>query len=119
MECINTLSVLCSSHEGGVSNCRFLKNPIELQATQPSQDHTLWGQLDKAITEQSRNDFFDSSDGEMILFDSWTPHKVMPAKIRGWRLFFRMSMWHKPNLGEGGMISKQEQVYKLVEGSGW
>lgn len=113
--------IICtvSSHEGGVSNCRFLKQPFELQTVQPTQDHTLWGQLDKAISEQSRNDFFDSSDGEMILFDSWTPHKVMPAKIRGWRLFFRMSMWHKPNLGDGGMISKQEQVYKLVEGSGW
>lgn len=54
-----------------------------------------------------------------MCFDSWTLHRAMPTKIRGWRLFFRMAMWHKPNLGEDGMISKQEQVYKLVEGSGW
>lgn len=54
-----------------------------------------------------------------MCFDSWTLHRCMPAKIRGWRLFFRMAMWHKPNLGDGGMITKQEQVYKLAEAGNW
>lgn len=116
----NHLVATVSSVDGGVSNTRFLKTPFSFQAdSAPTSDNTLWGQVHRALEATSPTQFYDSRDGELIQMDSWTLHKCMPAKVRGWRLFFRMSMWHRPNLGNGGMISRQEQVYKLHEGGGW
>jgi len=108
-----------SSHENGVSNTQFLDEPFNFETDDISTEHTLWGQVHDAISRKKEIHVYDSDDGELILFDNWSLHRAMPTKIRGWRLFFRMSMWHKPNLGDGGMISKQEQVYKIVEGDGW
>lgn len=113
--------VVCtvSSHEGGVSNTQFLAQPFIFESNeQPTADNTLWGQVHKELSKVNKA-LWDSHDGQIVRFDPRTLHRVMPAKVRGWRLFFRMSMWHKPNLGEGGMITKQEQVYKLFEGTGW
>lgn len=108
-----------SSHEGGVSCCQYLDEPFECEIDEPSQDVTLWGQVDAALTKKQNRHVYESRDGQLIGFDSWTLHRATPARIRGWRLFFRMSMWHRQNLGDGGMLTKQEQVYKLWEGSGW
>lgn len=108
-----------SSHEAGVSCCQYLDEPFSCEVKEPSQDVTLWGQVDEALSKRAHKKIADSRDGQLIQFDSWTLHRAMPARIRGWRLFFRMSMWHRPNLGNGGMLTKQEQVYKLWEGSGW
>lgn len=105
----------------GVSNPEFLDEDITLKLN-PSADHNLWGQAHKEIEEIKKNRVIKSSftkEGDIILFNPWTLHRVSPAKKRGWRLFFRMSMWDKPNLGDGGMLTKQEQVYKVIEGSGW
>lgn len=108
-----------SSHPEGVSNCQFLSERFEYEPKQVDSEHTLWGQVHSKLEQKPNKKVFDSQDGQLILFDSWSLHRVMPARIRGWRLFFRMSMWHRKNLGNGGMLTKQEQVYKLVEGSGW
>lgn len=109
-----------SSHPNGVSNTQFLDDKFEFESDLvPTSDNTLWGQVHKALADYKDLWTWNSFDGQLIQFDPRTLHRTMPAKIRGWRLFFRMSMWHKPNLGDGGMITKQEQVYKLVEGSGW
>ena len=105
----------------GVSNPEFLDEDITLKLN-PDSDHNLWGQAHKEIerikTEREVKTSF-IKEGDIILFNPWTLHRVSPAKIRGWRLFFRMSMWDKPNLGKGGMLTKQEQVYKVLENSGW
>jgi len=107
-----------SSVEGGVSNCQFLNEPLDVTLDhEPSSEHTLWGQVHKKVPDNAYT--LNTQDGFIYQFDSRSLHRVMPAKVRGWRLFFRMSMWHKPNLGDGGMVTKQEQVYKLVEGGGW
>lgn len=113
------LTCTVSTVEGGVSNTQYLAEPFTAEVEAPSQDHTLWGQVHRQLEQKQTKMLYDSKDGELTLFDSWTLHRAMPAKIRGWRLFFRMSMWHRPNLGDGGMLTKQEQVYKLVEGGGW
>lgn len=112
------LTATASSHSGGVSSPQFLEEPFSCNVVE-SADVALWGQVDAALEQKQSKRIWDSVDGQLVLFDSWTLHRTMPAKIRGWRLFFRMSMWHKPNLGAGGMLTRQEQVYKLVEGSGW
>lgn len=105
-----------SSHENGVSNCAFMTTPMTVDIERADSEHTLWGQVDALARGQPCE---ATEDGALYLFDSWSLHKVMPARVRGWRLFFRLSMWHRPNLGAGGMLTKQEQVYKLAEGSGW
>lgn len=111
-----------SSHEGGVSNTEFLNEPFEAAIDKPSSDHTLWGQVHRQLTkvqETRELNTVSTKDGELVLFDPWTLHRCTATRIRGWRLFFRVSQWHRPNLGDDGKISRQEQVYKLVEGGGW
>lgn len=110
-----------SSHEGGVSNTEFLDEDFDVCIDRPTPDHTLWGQVHSGLSHIAKTRLLRTrvmQDGEMTLFDPWTLHRCTATRIRGWRLFFRASQWHRPNLGEG-MLSKQEQVYKLVEGGGW
>lgn len=108
-----------SSCNDGVSSTQFLDEPFVCDVKDPSSEHTLWGQVHDALEKKQHKHVFDVKDGQFVLFDSWSLHRAMPARIRGWRLFFRMSMWHRPNLGNGGMITRQEQVYKMSDGSGW
>lgn len=108
-----------SSHADGVCSPQFLAEPFECRIGDVDQEHTLWGQVDRLVQGRQQRTTYDTQDGELVLFDSWSLHRAMPARIRGWRLFFRMAMWHRPNLGAGGMLTKQEQVYRLAEGSGW
>lgn len=108
-----------SSHPEGVSNCQFLMDDFEHQTDEERPDFSLWQEVNARLKRVQAKNVFDTRDGQLLCFDSWTLHRVMPAQIRGWRLFFRMSMWHKPNLGKGGMITKQEQVYKYVGDPGW
>lgn len=111
-----------SSHDGGVCNTEFLDEPIEVAIEKPSSDHTLWGQVHDHLTAISKERKLATTamrDGDLVLFDPWSLHRATATRIRGWRLFFRCSQWHRPNLGQDGMFTKQEQVYKLVEGGGW
>jgi hypothetical protein len=108
-----------SSHEDGVSNTEFLNQDFEFISDRISPDHGLWQQVNEALERTPNKKIHKTQDGELVCFDSWTLHRATAAKIRGWRLFFRMAMWHKKNLGEGGMISKQEQVYKYIGHHGW
>jgi hypothetical protein len=112
------ITATVSSHEGGVSNTQFLNEPFACEVD-PAIDVALWGQVHRQLEKKPNKILWDTSDGQLVHFDARTLHRAMPTKVRGWRLFFRMSMWHKPNLGDGGMLTKQEQVYKVVEGSGW
>lgn len=108
-----------SSHADGVSNTRFLKDEFTCAIKPQKSEVTLWGQVDEALRMSGEHNYYDTKDGELLFFDSRSLHEATATKNRGWRLFFRMSMWHRPNLGDGGRISKQEHIYKLVQGSGW
>lgn len=108
-----------STVPGGVSCTQFLTQPLTIHLTKkPDSEHTLWGQVHQEV-QRLRGPTISIEDGQLVQFDSWTLHRATPARVRGWRLFFRMAMWHRPNLGQGGMITRQEQVYKTVEGTGW
>lgn len=108
-----------SSNGMGVSNTQFLMEDFDFQSDEVDAGHGLWQQVNDQLSGSGARSTFDSSDGQLIRFDSWTLHRAMPARVRGWRLFFRMAMWHKPNLGDGGKVTKQEQVYKIVGQAGW
>lgn len=113
------LTATASSHPDGVSTTEFLDQPFTFSSPNISPDHSLWQQVNEALEATPSKRIYTTRDGQLFCFDSWTLHRATPAKIRGWRLFFRMAMWHKPNLGQGGMLTKQEQVYKLVGHYGW
>jgi hypothetical protein len=113
----NHLTATVSSHINGVSNTEFLCNSLEVEIESADMDNRFWRQVHAHVNCGSPTQMIP--DGELVQFDSWTLHRCTAAKIRGWRLFFRMSMWHKPYLGEEGMLSKQEQVYLVTQGEGW
>jgi hypothetical protein len=114
--------VVChvSTEEQGVSTTEFLTEPFTADVEDPSVQNRLWGQVHRQVEATPDLVRVSSTDGEITRFGSLTLHRARPAEIRGWRLFVRASMWHKPPLDcAGGKISKQEQVYRVDEGSGW
>jgi hypothetical protein len=121
------LTATVSSHENGISNTQFLKESFEFQtirdySMRDTQDqHTMWSEVNELLEKRKDKDVWNTRDGQLVQFDARTLHRAMPAMRRGWRLFFRMSMWHKPNLGinNNGMVTKQEQVYKILGPIGW
>lgn len=101
-----------STHRSGVSNTQFLNTPIAVYTSEHLPDFRLWQSVHSYVeTIQNRSTDF-MPDGAITMFDARSLHRAMPVKNNGWRLFFRMSMWHKPNLDEG-QISLQEQLYLL------
>ena len=114
----NHLICTVSSYKDGVSNTVFLDKDVELDFGEYFTASLNWKEVDEAfrsITPQ----IHIMKDGDLTTFDCWTLHKCMPAAVRGWRLFFRMAMWYRPNLGEG-KLSKQEMIYlDLSKASGW
>jgi hypothetical protein len=108
-----------SSHDEGVSNTEFLDQDFQFASDRINPDHGLWQQVNEILEATPNKKVVESKDGQLMCFDSWTLHRACPTKNRGWRLFFRMAMWHKKNIGDGGMITKQEQIYKYVGHYGW
>jgi len=113
------LIATASTHEDGISNTEFLLDPYTFESQDLNAGHGLWQQVNDVLVQTPNLRIQPTQDGQLVRFDSWTLHRAAPARVRGWRLFFRMSMWHKPNLGDGGMVTKQEQVYKYVGHAGW
>lgn len=111
-----TVTCTVSTLPGGLSNTEFLAEPITVSINVGESDEMLWGQVHRQVGDRQT---WRMPDGAIVSFSHHALHRAMPAISRGWRLFFRMSMWHKPYLGVEGKISRQEQIYRLVEGSGW
>lgn len=113
-------TVVCtiSSHEDGVSNTEFLVEPFTASIVD-GDEQNVWRQVHDQVSANMPLRTMSARDGDLIQFSNRTLHRARPAERRGWRLFFRMSMWHKPYLGLEGKLAKQEQVYQVVEGLGW
>lgn len=117
-------TVVCtiSSHADGVSNTEFLLDDFITDIESVETEQTIWKQVhdrvEKHLPNEKRKTWI-MQDGLLTEFGNRTLHRARPAKVRGWRLFFRMSMWHKPYLGAEGKVSRQEQVYIVDEGQGW
>jgi hypothetical protein len=117
---LDTPSVLCclSSDPAGVSNTEFIDEDIEVAIGEPPPGTTVWQQVHREVQRIPRRTTV-VPDGELVEFSSWTLHRPTPTRVRGWRLFFRLSMHHRPPLGDGGLVSKQEMVYVVDESLGW
>ncbi|GEM_PF-4008998 len=98
--------------EKGISNTQFLLDTVNFDAKDISDESTLWEKVDSSLRGNPNLRFTAMPDGELTLFDSRSLHEATPVKFPGGRLFFRCSMWHKPNLGEG-QLSLNEQLYTV------
>jgi hypothetical protein len=114
-----------ASHESGVSRTEWLNEAYDFFLDKVGEgDQGLWAQVDKklnAISENHRLWTTSYPPGSIVSFDSRTLHRATATAVRGWRLFFRMSQWHKPGLGPDseGRLAKQEQIYRMVGPTGW
>lgn len=110
-----------STEPEGVSLTQFVTSPFTARLpVTPSAEAPLWGQVHDQVANDHGVLVTSAEDGNLYQFSSTTLHRACPATIRGWRLFLRMSMWHRPYLNEAeGTFSRQEQVYQLAEGRGW
>ena len=110
--------IICTVSTGNVCTPEFLDAGLDWEPPNPpDSDHTLWGQLNAELEASGPHPTWCTRDGMLVGFDSWTIHRVRPAKVRGWRLFFRIAQWYRPNL-EHGKIVRQEQIYREL-GGGW
>lgn len=108
-----------STDENGVSMTEVVDEKFEANIENPDINHTLWEQVHNQIDVEKPHTLH-IPDGQMTRIGAMTLHRATPARIRGWRLFVRLSMWHKPYISEeGGSIARQEYVYRLSESKGW
>ena len=105
-----------STETSGVSNTQFLDQAIEMEIGVDEQastsDVALWSNVHRHVESLTAPKTTMMPDGEIHIFDARSLHRATPVTSEGERVFFRMSMWHKPNFGEG-QLSKQEQLYLL------
>jgi hypothetical protein len=110
----HTTMILDSNLDGHeVSNTSYLQESIDFVY---DEKLPVWKQLHDQI-EDTFHRVFCWKPGELITFDSFTPHKAKPCLNRGWRLFFRMSMYHNPPVAN--KVQNAQQVYILSEANGW
>ena len=109
-----------STEASGVSNTQFLDQAIEMEIGDEqasdiaNADVALWSNVHRYVESLASDQTTMMPDGEIHIFDARSLHRATPATRQGERVFFRMSMWHKPNFGEG-QLSKQEQLYLLAD----
>lgn len=101
----------------GVSLTEFVTDEVSVDIDE-SNGVGVWEQVHKHI-ESTGAAITEAQDGILYDFGSMTLHRCTPAKERGWRLFLRASMWHKPYLQGEGTLARQEYVYRLAEEKGW
>lgn len=98
----------------GISNTQFLLDKVDFSVDENkvSTEATLWEQVDLFLRNNPNLRLQKMPDGELTLFDARSLHEATPVNFPGHRLFFRCSMWHKPNLGNG-QLSLNEQLYTV------
>jgi hypothetical protein len=102
-----------SSDPEGVSNTEFVTLPFRARVIDPTSKNTLWRQVHDQVERNLAADCRTRGrDGDLVSFDGFTLHRATPARVDGVRLFLRVSMWHKPHLGNGGLLSSQELVFR-------
>ena len=106
-----------STSPTGVSLTEFVTDELEIEVDE-NNGVGVWEQVHTHIDKVSPT-IVEAQDGLLYDFGSMTLHRCTPAKERGWRLFLRASMWHKPYLQGEGTIARQEYVYRLSEEKGW
>lgn len=101
-----------SDQDVGPSRTIFADEPLSVDIAE--DDRHVWKTVHDAATARVLR-ALQFLDGEVVRFSQPTLHRVAPAECRGWRWWFRMSMYYRPPLNR---IRRQVQVY-TTEGGGW
>ncbi len=111
----NTFHITCivDTDPHGVSDTEYLGQDFMWEY---DDGEPIWKQLHQYI-ERAGHTGRAMRAGDLIKFNSMTPHRARPCHRRGWRLFFRMSMYHNPPVANG--VPNAQQVYILSEENGW
>ena len=123
-ELSNHLIATVSTDQCGISSTEFINEDINLQINNydPTEGEPFWKIVDTNIRKMNESITLNTwlmPQGQLTTFDCWTLHRAKPAIKRGWRLFFRVAMWYRPNLEEG-KLSKQEAIYiDMNQPTGW
>ncbi len=108
-----------STEDTGVSLTEFVDEEITIDLDESDDaEQGVWEQVHDHI-ETVKPKLLLAEDGQLFDFSSLTLHRATPATTRGWRLFVRASMWHKPYLSGEGTLARQEFVYRISEAKGW
>ena len=100
------------SWNGELCPTEFVSEPVHLALTGES----LWRSVHRGI-EALKPSTETLGPGSVLRFGSHTIHRATPARVRGWRFWFRLSFMHtKP---EKALTVGPEQVYVLSEENGW
>src|SRR6478736_259437 len=113
----NAFHVVCivDTNEKGISDTQYLLYDFEWEY---DDKEPVWKQLHKYVDNEKNglNNRRQYEAGNFIKFNSLTPHRARPCHTRGWRLFFRLSMYHNPPVANGSQNA--QQVYILSEENG-
>ena len=108
-----------SSDTDSISQTQFIDENITMDMPKTDPDESFWKKVDTQMRDRKGYKTWVMPDGKLTRFDCWTLHRCMPAVKRGWRLFFRVAMWYRPNLDKG-KLSKQEMIYMDInQATGW
>ena len=109
----NNLIATISSSKEGVSNTEFSLAELSIDSEHVyGNDPLLWEEVDARYAAAPPRTL-STKDGILYGFDGYSLHRAAAAKASGWRLFFRMSLWHPPT-GHVPGVSSSEQIYNLV-----
>lgn len=96
-----------------VSNTEFIAQPFGMTF---NDEEPIWKQLHKHIEANNMTSKV-IKPGWIYKFSSLTPHRAVATVTRGWRIFFRFSMYHNPPIQN--KVPAAQQVYLLSEENGW
>lgn len=107
--------VVLSTEPLGVSNTQFVDESMVFHIWD-EEGRSRYQQL-HAEVEKHNPPVIQCKDGQFVRYTQRTVHRAMPSVRRGWRMYFRYSMYEKPPMEN--IIGNQQQVYLLNEGNGW
>jgi len=102
-----------SSDPVGVSNTEYVIDVIKPKLYDPDHVYRELHEEVERIGPMKRR----ITDGVFVKFTPKTIHRATETHRRGWRMFMRFSMYHKPPIENG--IPGQQQVYLISEKNGW
>ncbi len=110
-----------STHPEGVSDTQFLASTRTIDV----DEERVWQSVHADLSKPADLDLditigdvcgHTPGDGQLIAFSMPTIHRATPARHRGWRWWFRASMYYNRPIDQ---IRNHVQVYMTSEGAGW
>lgn len=107
------VTLTLSTEPHGVSNTEYVMDCIKPKLYDADHVYRDLHEQVERISPMIRR----IEDGVFTRFTPKTIHRATETHRRGWRMFMRFSMYHKPPIENG--VPGQQQVYILSEKNGW